>query len=400
MKRTILGIVGLSLTFGVLYSCNKKDVSPNTSNESAEREQPTNVGKGTVLNEVDAVHKSLPFGATASAVSIHYLNQVGTGYSTQSTYWSKDFNGDGISDLLERGKKGKLFMRFATTTPSSPEYQYPDKVGDNLNGVTYSLGNRFEVGHGFNFVTYHLADFTGDGKCDLLCQASNGYMYMYHFNGSSFTTNGIQVRFGQAPSWGTNKKFFPADKNGDGIYEIVEIGDIGTNGSYQQTWKRWSATSTSWHSYGFQMYSTKVFDKNDEFVPVNIDGDFDVDFFIRKPNGILQYCKAVGVTSSFTTPIQCGTGWNTFTNIYGKYHWNCITANASLTGRKSNGDLYLYKWNSSSNSFSPGVKVGTGWNFQFLFTGNFCPDVSTRDDYMGLNSDGKLHAYTTLVTLN
>lgn len=400
MKRTIYGVLGLTLTFSVLYACNKAEISPKSSDERTEKSVPSDVGKGTLVNEVDVTTKSLPIGATAKAVSIHYLNQVGSGYNTNSNYWSKDFTGDGIADLLERSTDGKLWLRVATTTPSSPAYNYPDKVGDNLSGVSYNLGSPIQVGHGFNFVTYHTADFNGDGKCDLMCQASNGEMYMYHCTGSSFTTEGIQIRFGQAPSWGTNKKFFPADKNGDQIYEIIEIGDSGSNGSYQRTWKRYSATSNSWHSYGMKFYSTKIFDKNDEFIPLNIDGDSDVDFFIRKTNGILQYCKANGVTSVFSDPIQCGNGWDTFTNIYGKYHWNCWTANASLTGRKANGDLYLYKWNSGSNYFSPGVKVGSGWNFQFLFTGNYCPDVSTRDDYLGLNSNGTLHAYTTLVTIN
>lgn len=387
----VIGAVSFTLT---LSSC-KKEVMSNQKSE--ELSIPTH---GNDQPQVDGNPKSLPLGATASAVSIHYLNQVGTGYNVNSQYWSKDFNGDGVHDLLERGSKGKLFMRLGTSTPSSQGGVWPDKVGDDLNGVTYVLSQRFEVGHGFNFINYYLADFNGDNKCDLMGQALDGKMYMYHFTGSTFVGYGIQVRQGQAQSWGTNSTFFPADKNGDGIYELIEIADFGSNGSLQRTWKRNSGSSGTWNFYGQQTYSTKVFDKNDEFIPINIDGDTDVDFFIRKANGILQYCKATTLTSKYTDPIQCGSGWNSFTNVYGKYHWNCITPNASLTGRKSNGDLFLYKWNSSSNSFSSGVKVGSSWNFTFIMTGNYCIDSSLRDDYIGINSDGKLHAYTTLVTLN
>lgn len=387
IRKKMSGI--LCLVFIILLSsnCKKQTILKKQEKHSEESS--------------DGIQKSLPIGATIKSISIAYLNQVGTGFQMASTYFSKDFNGDGIADVLMRKSDGNVYLYLGSATSSWPSGSFPDKVGDALGGVTYKLTEGILVGNGWNFVRYFAADFNGDHKCDIIGQNADGRMWLYTSNGTGFSSGVIQTRFGQAQPWSLTNTFIPADKNGDGIYELLEISDLGPNGYRQTSWIRYDAYSTTWNSYGSAInHSAKDFDKDDQYFPINIDGDSDVDLFILKSNGNMYYSKCFGINLPYSAPVYVGHGWDNFQDVYGSYHWNCFTPIASLTGRKSNGDFYTYKWNSSSNTFSEGVKVGTGWGFEHILTGNFIPDVSSRQDFLGINSDGKMHAYCTLAILN
>ncbi len=383
-----LGMLCLISTPFIFSNCKKEVINKNVS-QSPDSEIPSNTTK------------SLPIGATIKSIAISYLNQVGTGFDLSATYFAKDFNGDGTADVLMLKTDGNLYLYIGSATPAWPTGSFPDKVGDPLTSVTYTLSSGILVGTGWNFVRYFVADFNGDYKCDIIGQAADGRMWMHHSNGTSFTAGTTQTRFGQAQPWSLTSKFIPVDANGDSKYELLEINDLGPNGYYQQTWSKASGNNVTWESNAFlSNHSVRSLDKNDQFFPINIDGDSDVDLFIIKSNGTIYYSKNNGLSLGFSTPSYAGYGWNNFQNVYGSYHWNCWTPIASLTGRHPNGDFYTYKWNSATNSFSEGVKVGTGWGFNHILTGNFIPDLSSRQDFLGIGSDGKMHAYCTLAILN
>lgn len=383
LNKTLGALCLISIPL-IFSNCKKEVINKNASQAPNSETAPNTT-------------KSLPFGATIKSISIAYLNQVGTGFQSTSTYFAKDFTGDGIADVLMRKTDGNLYLYIGSAPTSG---SYPDKVGDFVD-VDYKLTEAILVGTGWNFVRHFVADFNGDNKCDIIGQGSDGKMWIYYSNGSGFSSGAIQTRFGQAQPWSLTSTFIPVDTDGDSKYELLEINDLGTNGYFQQTWSRGSGSSNTWDSYAFlSNLSTKVFDKNDQFFPINIDGDSDVDLFIIKSNGNIYYSKNSGISSGYSTPSYIGNGWDNFQNVYGSYHWNCWTPIASLTGRKSNGDFYSYKWNSATNSFSEGVKVGTGWGFDHILTGNFIPDLSSRQDFLGIGSDGKMHAYCTLAILN
>ncbi|MFP3599703.1 FG-GAP repeat domain-containing protein, partial [Chryseobacterium sp. SIMBA_029] len=90
---------------------------------------------------------------------------MGTGWNTLNLIVpTKDFNGDGRSDILARDTSGVLWL-------------YP---GNGAGG----LQTRVQAGTGWTAMTMVVApgDFNGDGKSDLLARDSSGGLRLYAGN--------------------------------------------------------------------------------------------------------------------------------------------------------------------------------------------------------------------------
>jgi hypothetical protein len=90
-----------------------------------------------------------------------------------SNYFVADFTGDGNSDLIVRNSSGVLFL-----------YPWSNSLGFNQG---YS---GIQVGHGFNFTHFFVADWDSDGTADLICRDQVGTLKFYPCKNSTFYGNG------------------------------------------------------------------------------------------------------------------------------------------------------------------------------------------------------------------
>ncbi len=86
------------------------------------------------------------------------------------------------------------------------------------NGSFYNGGGPKQVGHGFTFTHYFVADWTGDGTPDLLVRNNQGDLLLYPFKGGSFYSGGGPKLVGNG--W-VFTDYFVADWTGDGIPDLI-----------------------------------------------------------------------------------------------------------------------------------------------------------------------------------
>lgn len=118
-----------------------------------------------------------------------------------SNYLVADFNGDNLSDLIVRDSNGVLYF-------------YP---WDNGLGFSTSIAGT-QVGHGFNFTHFFVADWNGDGTADLICRDNAGTLRFYPFRYNTFYGNGggtvVGNRFGF-------QDYFVGEFTGDNLPDLV-----------------------------------------------------------------------------------------------------------------------------------------------------------------------------------
>lgn len=94
--------------------------------------------------------------------------KAGHGWNGFTHYWTGDWTGDGVADVLVRAANGDMQL-------------YPVK-----NGTFYDGGRPRIVGKGWNFTHYFSADFSGDGLPDMVVRTSSGDLLYYPWNGTDF----------------------------------------------------------------------------------------------------------------------------------------------------------------------------------------------------------------------
>lgn len=318
---------------------------------------------------------------------ILYNNLVETGLS-YTHYWVKDWNGDGVADMMTKNSSGQLWFFQGYAQSFNPPYAVPNKTTD-VGVWKYDVYPGVQVGNGWNgFIEFHPADWNGDGKCDMMAFNSST-LYVYYFNGSNFYSSST-ITPGAGQIWYGSRKRIALDTEGGSNSDTLEVFNIGSTG--------YARVLRKYNTYFTPTSSMSGFDVNDDYFVHDFSGDGLPDLMIRKSNGNLYYRERIS-GGTFTAAQQVGNGWNTFTNIYAGNHWNLCDNRPSLTGRKSNGDFITYVWSTDSHSFSQGVQVGNGWDFEYVFPANLLPDMWYRDDFLGLKSDGTLHAYHTLLSV-
>lgn len=147
------------------------------------------VGRGLVTN---------PFFITPAANF-----QVGHEFTGIAQYFSADFNGDQMTDLLTRDQGGDFRMYYWNNAQKT--------YYGNLNGAI--------VLQGTNFTNYLVGDFTGDRIADLLVRDFNGVLFLYPWDttlGFNNPVAGTQV--GHSFNF---THFFVADWNGDGTSDLI-----------------------------------------------------------------------------------------------------------------------------------------------------------------------------------
>lgn len=117
-------------------------------------------------------------------------------------YFNADWNGDGKTDLICRNAAGSLFF-------------YPWNASANS---FYGVDGGKNVGNGFNFTHYFVADWTGDGIADLICRNESGSLFLYPFRYDTFKGNGGGNIVGNGFHF---THYFIADWTGDGIPDLI-----------------------------------------------------------------------------------------------------------------------------------------------------------------------------------
>ena len=287
---------------------------------------------------------------------------------------TRDFNGDGFSDILWRDTGGDVAMWF-------------------MNGATVSsfagLGN---ITPSWTIVGQR--DFNGDGKSDILWRNANGEVAIWLMNGSqvlSFADLGNIT-----PSWtivGTG------DFNGDGFgdilwrdtsgnvaiwlmngtqvtssavignvplnWTIVGTGDFNGDGKWDILWRDTSGNVAIWLMNGFQVSSSAIVANAPTYWTIVGTGDFSgtgrSDILWRDTGGDVAIWFMNGTTISSAAGLgNVPTYWNVVTT--GDYYG---AGTSDILWTDTGGDLGIWKMNGATIVSTAGLgNIPTVWTPQ------------------------------------
>ncbi|SHG60094.1 RHS repeat-associated core domain-containing protein [Flavobacterium defluvii] len=180
-------------------------------------------------------------------------------------YYSGDFNGDGLTDVIAVEKSFYYDMTVCNFGNHTTEYQRPLYQGgtvhlfnldrrltsdqpDNIGNITMSVGNDTKI---------YIADFNGDGKSDIYVLES-GFIKIYTLNKDNKLTL-LYKNASADPGIALDKPILIGDYNGDGKIDFVIPNELN-----KDSWNFYIATGTGFnkinssigilYEYGKQTY--------------------------------------------------------------------------------------------------------------------------------------------------
>jgi hypothetical protein len=255
---------------------------------------------------------------------------------------SRDFNGDGKSDILWRHSSGVLYTWL-------------------MNGTSVgSAGSPGSVGPDWTIAG--IADFNGDGKADILWRHSSGVVYLWLMDGT--TVIGAGSPGSAPPDW-----------------SIVGVGDFNGDGKADILWRHTSGTTFIWLLDGTTVTGTgSPGSVGTDWSIVGVgdfNGDGKADILWRHDSGVLVtwFLNATSVTGT-GVPGSVTTDWA----IAGIGDFN-RDGKADILWRHTSGVVYLWLMNGASilGQGSPG-SVGVDWSIQGVpdFNGDGKADILWR----------------------
>lgn len=215
-------------------------------------------------------------GASDGIVQDTYDAHVATSWTAIDSF---DFNGDGLADILWRNRDGTIAVWDGTpsgfTQSSYVDSSIPsttaivgagDFNGDGHDDLLFrdadgsisaepSNGSRFQIGYDSSYnhgsistswLVEGVADFTGDGKADILWRNTDGSLSTWNAIGSS--TQGTDFR---ENSWFHG----PIDRS----WHVVGLGDFNGDGLADILWRNDNGAVSVWTSNGSGSFAENQF---------------------------------------------------------------------------------------------------------------------------------------------
>lgn len=282
-----------------------------------------------------------------------------------------DFNGDGKNDLLARKIEGSLWFYAGTGMVSATETGYRGgvKVGDFGWEAFNSL-----IGVG---------DFDGDRKADLLARVPNGDLHLYSGSANGKPGASRKIDFG----WQIFDQLVPIkDFNGDGTNDLAARKPDGTLWLYSNTG---NATLVNGRQIGT---GWGIYDAISGTGDAN--GDNMADFVATDGGGTVFFYAGTAMKDlGYEAARKIGDfGWEAFDTLVGTKDFNG-DGKADLLARKPGGTLWFYPGN-GAGAYGASQRIGDfGWDtFNALVgVGDFNGDG--KADLAARGKDGTLWLY-------
>jgi hypothetical protein len=211
-----------------------------------------------------------------------------------------------------------------------------------------------QIGSGWGSFTALLAtDWSGDGRPDLLARTSDGALLMYRGNarGGFVTGTGETVGSGWA---GFSAVLAPGDFSGDGRQDLLAVQSDGTMLLYKGDGDSGFIGGGVPIGSGWAGFTALL-------TPGDFSGDGKADVLARASDGTLLLYRGNGAGGWITgsgEPI--GSGWQGFTALMAGGDFSG-DGNPDILARASDGSLVLYRGNGSGGFVAPYPAIGAGW---------------------------------------
>lgn len=229
----------------------------------------------------------------SNGTTFTYGSAIYTGYGdnvpvADKRYFVMDVNGDGNEDFVIRGADGYLYVYLA-------------------NGITFTYAGAVVTGYGDNISIadqrYFVMDVNGDGKQDFVIRSGAGEFLVYLSNGTTFIYGGL-VGTGFGDNVATHdRRYFVADVNGDGRHDFLIRGTDGNVFMYLSNGTTFTYGGSVATSFGDNV---PVADQRYFLMDINGDGSSE-DLVFRDSNGALNIFTASGQPDIISS-ITAGTG--------------------------------------------------------------------------------------------
>jgi FG-GAP-like repeat/Tachylectin len=222
---------------------------------------------------------------------------------------------------------------------------------------TFARGGGQAIGTGWGGFTALLSpgDWSGDGKPDLLARTSDGLLLLYRGNGTGgFSGSGQQIGTG----WGgLSALITPRDWNGDGHPDLLARTSEGALLMYRGNGAGGFLQPTAQviGPSGWQVFTALL-------GPTDWSGDGKPDLIARDAAGKLFMYRGNGAGGFVTGQReQIGTGWQGFTALFGGGDFSG-DGRPDLIARDGDGLLFMYRGD-GHGGFITGQReqIGTGW---------------------------------------
>ncbi|MFJ7204577.1 FG-GAP-like repeat-containing protein [Streptomyces sp. NPDC098789] len=226
-----------------------------------------------------------------------------------------------------------------------------------------ALGARVQIGAGWGGMSKLVAaDFTGDGKADLLAvENATGSFYGYPGNGAANGMNTLGARTQIGAGWGAMRDLTAMDVDKDGKPDLLAIDGNGALWSYQG-----AGSLNGMNTLGARTQIGAGWGGMTELTsPGDLNADGKPDLVAVDPAGALWKYPATGSLDAMNTlgaRTQIGSNWNSMRQLVGA-DFNAdgrgdLDSVQAPTG--STGDLYFYPGN-GSGAFGDRARIGSGW---------------------------------------
>ena len=222
------------------------------------------------------------------------------------------------------------------------------------NGAGRFLSPYPQIGSGWGSFTALLAtDWSGDGRPDLLARKSDGGLLMYRGNAHGGFATGTGETIGSG--WGGFTALLaPGDFSGDGKKDILARQSDGSLLLYRGNGDSGFASGGIKIGSGWGGFTALL-------APGDWNGDRKADVLARTSDGKLLLYRGNGAGGWVTGRAeQIGSGWQGFTALTSGGDFSG-DGNADILARTSDGSLLLYRGNGAGGFISPYPKVGSGW---------------------------------------